>query len=66
MRTLAKFLLALFLLTFTAASWAACPEGTKQTYKGCEPISGKVTEAQPEVKEVTSEKLEGCTVRRNK
>jgi hypothetical protein len=58
MRTLSKFLLALFLLTFTGVSWAACPEGQKQTYKGCEPISGKVTEEQPDVIEVTSEILE--------
>ena len=37
MRTLSKSLLGILLLTFTIVSWAACPEGTEQTYKGCEP-----------------------------
>ena len=36
MKHLAKFLLAVLLLTVTAVSWGACPEGQKQTYKGCE------------------------------
>ena len=34
MRILSKSLLGIFLLTFTAASWAACPEGMKSNYKG--------------------------------
>ena len=58
MRTLTKFLLVLFILTFTAVTWAACPEGQKQTYKGCEATEEKVTEEQLEVIEVTSEVLE--------
>ena len=42
MRTLSKSLLGIFLLTFTAISWAACPEGTKNNYKGeCVPIAGE-------------------------
>jgi len=35
-RTFSKSLLGIFLLTFASVSWAACPEGQKQTYKGCE------------------------------
>ena len=38
MNFLPRFFLAVLLLTFTAVSWAACPEGQKQTYKGCEAI----------------------------
>ena len=34
MRILSISLLGIFLLTFTAASWAACPEGMKSNYKG--------------------------------
>ena len=42
MRTLSKSLLGIFLLAFTAISWAACPEGTKNNYKGeCLPIAGE-------------------------
>jgi len=41
MRRLSKFFLAVLLLTVTAVSWAACPEGTKNNYKGeCVPIAG--------------------------
>ena len=40
MKRLSKFFLAVLLLTVTAVSWGACPEGQKQTYKGCEAISG--------------------------
>ena len=39
MSALDKPLLGIFLLTFVGVSWAACPEGQKQTYKGCEPDS---------------------------
>jgi hypothetical protein len=39
MRTLSKVFLAVLLLTVTSISWAACPVGTKQTYRGCEPDS---------------------------
>ena len=55
---LPRLLLAFLFLAVAPVSWAACPEGTKQTYKGCEATEEKVTEAQQEVKEVTSEKLE--------
>ena len=58
MNPLTKFLLAVLLLAVSAVSWAGCPEGQKQTYKGCEATEEKVTEAKQEVKEVTSEKLE--------
>jgi len=34
MRTLSKSLLGVCLFTFTAVSWATCPEGTKNNYKG--------------------------------
>lgn len=37
MKPLSKFCLATLLLTAASVSWAACPEDTKQTYKGCEP-----------------------------
>ena len=39
MSALAKLLLGILLLTFAGVSWAACPEGQKQTYKGCEAIT---------------------------
>ena len=58
MKRLSKFFLTILLLAIASASWAACPEGQRQTYKGCEAIEEETTEAQPEVKEVTSEKLE--------
>ena len=49
MKHLAKFLLAVLLLTVTAVSWGACPEGQKQTYKGCEvDATPKITWACPE------------------
>ena len=32
-----QFFLTSLLLIVASVSWAACPEGTKQTYKGCEP-----------------------------
>ena len=34
MRTFSKSLLGICLFTFTAVSWATCPEGTKNNYKG--------------------------------
>ena len=38
-----KILLAILLLILSSASWAACPEGTKNDYKGkCVPIPGAV------------------------
>ena len=40
MNHLSKFFLAVLLLTVASTSWAACPEGQKQTYKGCEVIPG--------------------------
>ena len=62
MRTLFKALLGIFFLTFVGVSWAACPEGQKQTYKGCEVVEEKATKGQPavqqEAKEVNSEILE--------
>ena len=62
MSALDKPLLGIFLLTFVGVSWAACPEGQKQTYKGCEVVEEKATEAQPavqqEAKEVDSKILE--------
>ena len=39
MKLLSKFFLAVLLLTVASVSWAGCPEGEKQTYKGCEPDS---------------------------
>ena len=46
MRTLSKSLLGIFLLAFTAGSWAACPEGTKGNYKGeCVPVAGESKES---------------------
>lgn len=44
MKRFSKFFLGVLLLTVATVSWAACPEGTKQTYKGCEPI---VSESEP-------------------
>ena len=38
MKLLSKLFLAVLLLTVTAVTWAACPEGQKQTYKGCEAV----------------------------
>ena len=38
MKLLSKFFLAVLLLTVATVSWAACPEGQKQTYKGCDVI----------------------------
>jgi len=41
MKHLAKFFLVVLLLTAASVSWAACPEGTKNNYKGeCVPIAG--------------------------
>ena len=37
MKRLCQFFLTVLLLTVASVGWAACPEGTKQTYKGCEP-----------------------------
>ena len=34
MKFLSKLFLAVLLLTVTSVSWAACPEGTKNNYKG--------------------------------
>ena len=48
MKRLSKFFLAVLLLTVTAVSWGACPEGQKQTYKGCEvDATPKITWACP-------------------
>jgi S1-C subfamily serine protease len=44
MKLLSKFFLAVLLLTVTGVSWAACPEGTKNNYKGeCVPIAKSST-----------------------
>ena len=41
MKLLSRFFLAVLLLTVASVSWAACPEGTKNNYKGeCVPIAG--------------------------
>ena len=41
MKRLSKFFLAVLLLTVTGVSWAACPEGTKNNYKGeCVQVAG--------------------------
>jgi photosystem II stability/assembly factor-like uncharacterized protein len=46
MRILSKSLFGIFLLTFTAGSWAACPEGFKNNYKGeCIPKEGGIRDA---------------------
>ena len=62
MSALAKPLLGILLLAFAGVSWAGCPEGQKQTYKGCEVVEEKATETQPavqqEAKEVNSEIME--------
>ena len=39
MKRVSKYFLAALLLTVASVSWAGCPEGQKQTYKGCEPDS---------------------------
>ena len=40
MKLLPKFFLVILLLTVESASWAACPEGTKNNYKGeCVPAA---------------------------
>ena len=39
MKRFSSFFLTVLLLTVASASWAGCPEGEKQTYKGCEPDS---------------------------
>ena len=53
MKRLAKFLIAVLLLTMASASWAACPEGTKNNYKGeCVPIAGDSTGSTPSKKVV--------------
>ena len=40
MKLLSKFFLGVLLLTVASVGWAACPQGQKQTYKGCEVIPG--------------------------
>ena len=41
MKLLSQFFLAVLLLIVASVSWAACPEGTKNNYKGeCVPIAG--------------------------
>jgi len=41
MKHLAKFFLVVLLLTVASVGWAACPEGTKNNYKGeCVPVAG--------------------------
>ena len=43
MKRLSKFCLATLLLTVASTSWAACPEGYKNNYKGeCVDTSGKL------------------------
>ena len=37
MKRHSQFFLTGLLLIVASVSWAACPEGTEQTYKGCEP-----------------------------
>ena len=44
MKLLSQFFLAVLLLTVASVSWAACPEGEKQTYKGCKAADEEVTE----------------------
>ena len=40
MKLLSKFFLTILLLAIASASWAACPEGTKNNYKGeCVPTA---------------------------
>ena len=40
MKLLSKFFLAVLLLTVASVGWAACPEGTKNNYKGeCVPTA---------------------------
>ena len=44
MKLFSKFFLAVLLLTVTSLSWAACPEGTKNNYKGeCVPVAASET-----------------------
>jgi len=44
MKRLSKMFLAVLLLTAASVSWAACPEGTKNNYKGeCVPIAAGVS-----------------------
>ena len=44
MKLLSKFFLAVLLLTVASVSWGACPEGTKNNYKGeCLPVAGSET-----------------------
>ena len=44
MKLLSKFFLAVLLLTVGSVSWGACPEGTKNNYKGeCLPVAGSET-----------------------
>ena len=39
MKRFSRFFLAILLLAIASASWAACPEGTKNNYKGeCVPV----------------------------
>ena len=41
MKRPSKFFLAILLLTVASVGWAACPEGTKNNYKGeCVPVDG--------------------------
>ena len=41
MKRLSKFFLVVLLLIVASVSWAVCPEGTKNNYKGeCVPIAG--------------------------
>ena len=44
MKRLSKMFLAVLLLTAASVSWAACPEGTKNNYKGeCVPVAASET-----------------------
>ena len=65
MKRLSKFFLSVLLLTVASVSWAACPEGQKQTYKGCETADEEVTEGteqtyDEEVTEGTVQTYKGC------
>jgi cytochrome c5 len=45
MKLLSKFFLTVLLLTVASVSWAACPEGTKQTAEECESTLSPATTA---------------------
>ena len=46
MKLLSKFFLAVLLLTVVSVSWAACPEGYRNNFKGeCAPVAKGTTDA---------------------